>query len=553
MQISLSDDERAEATRTLRIATKGVRLWGDEFTDCPEDACRFIFDHVETKEETTGAFMRIEDMSYLRDIASDFYEASLSGEMYMIHKSRRLIVSWFLTAIELYRAGFRSTGHGIVAETFEGLNGAKGFVGRVKVIYDRLAVNHPEWELLPCESHGSDIATEYTLLKLPNGSFFRALNANEGKVRGAGIGYIRLEELSVYPRVNEIVGQCKAILMAPPGYPSGMLCSVANASPNPEYIAMKEAEGFSYSRIIDPNVKITAKTGNLVRLLHYRCDPKKGDEWVALNRGRYSPAVWMREFELVETVYEGDPVHSWYEDEKHRPDFGLNSLFPIYQDEEGTKYFMGWDCSTSTVNYAAVLIQVLKAEAGWKVQFMHEFISGGATNVHSFSKYVKQELKANYPLLREWSIKHDGDPAGNARSGSDENSRTNFEIIRTYGFNISKALSQNPSERINVIDEMHSTVFEDGMQQVSISEKGCPFLTAAWRGAYCWAEFKNKSTGNVKSFKAPAKNGFSHVAEAAQYGALRAMAYIKSMSTEPRKQKGGSKFVEKATKRKRSN
>ena len=118
-----------------------------------------------------------------------------------------------------------------------------------------------------------------------------------------------------------------------------------------------------------------------------------------------------------------------------------------------------------------------------------------------------------------------------ARSGSDPLGRTMQEIIRLNGFNIVPAPTQNVNERLNGVDRLQSQTLSDGSPRWVVNEYGCPTLVEALKGAYCWREVKNANTGGQTVYKEPAKNGFSHAADANQYGDLVADRQINKKDT----------------------
>jgi hypothetical protein len=540
--IILTDAEKEAAARTLRLAERGVCLWGNQFKDNARDACKFIFGYIHTQEETTGAEMRIPRKRYLMNIARNWYKCRRSGRTFYIHKSRRLIVSWFVRSLELYAAGFSSAGFGIAAKHFQGMNGACAFVWRVYFLYESLRTNYPEWNLEKSSPRGAVLSKELDTLILPNGAIFHALNSDKEGVRGGGMSYIAYEELSGYSNPDEVVGQGRIIVQGPAEKVGGMVCAISNASLNLEYKAQIKGD-YQILPITVPEKTYNADNGGLVQFIYYKADPEKTPEWVAKNKPGVPPRVWEIEMEMNDNISTGDPVHPQFEYAIHAPTSGRHELWKI--DPNG-ELIGSWDCSTSTVNFSFVLKQITKNRHGEdQVQTLLGYDSGGASNIYAFCEGLMAHLRRCYPRLEGWRIEHFGDPAMTARSGSDPNGRTMQEIIRSLGYNIKVAPTQNVQDRLNGTDRLQSQTLSDGSPRWVVNEYGCPTLVEALKGAYCWREVKNVHTGGQTVYKEPAKNGFSHAADANQYGDLVADRRINAPK-QSRETSGGMKFNEKA-------
>lgn len=225
--------------RGRRLKDSARPLWPAEYASAdPETACRFIFGHIKTLEETSGQATAIPDKSYLRQGAEEWYKAVETGKPLHILKSRRLIFSWFIGALELHYAGCKTAKFGICAKHYEGAAGAKSFVWRAFYMYDYLRRANPEWELPAASTFGNPDRSQLDSLVLSNGSSFEPINSDGGAVRGAGFAAVRAEELSSYDYVAEVFGQLRTVVQGPPGTVGGAVVSVSNASPNEEYLKL---------------------------------------------------------------------------------------------------------------------------------------------------------------------------------------------------------------------------------------------------------------------------------------------------------------------------
>lgn len=218
--------------------TDGASLWGNEYVELSADAaCDFIFHHVRSLEEVTQQALLIPDKPYMRDLASEWFECYNNGVPLHVVKSRRLIISWFIGAIEVYVAGVRPTSVVISARHFEGLAGAQHFVWRAKYLYDSCRAR---FNARKSASAGSRTSKELSLLVLPNGSTFSPTNSDPEQFRGGGASIVRLEELSSLPYAAPLMGQARAVTQGKPGTVSGFICSVSNPAYNEDYLDMIE-------------------------------------------------------------------------------------------------------------------------------------------------------------------------------------------------------------------------------------------------------------------------------------------------------------------------
>ena len=232
---------RADLADAGLLAVESTPLWPDEFNNPDaESACKFVFQHVKTAEETTGEALAVPEKPYLIDIAREWHACRGLGTSLHIVKSRRMIVSWFIGALELHLAGCRKHGVVIAAKQFEGQAGGRHFVWRAKFMYDELRKSNLAWRLPEAKSTGSSVARELDAVMLANGSSFVASNSEPGKFRGSGASIVRLEELSAMPYVSALLGQAKTVTIGKPGDVGGFVCSVSNAAYNDEWLDLIE-------------------------------------------------------------------------------------------------------------------------------------------------------------------------------------------------------------------------------------------------------------------------------------------------------------------------
>ena len=219
-----------EAQKRGLISCEAASLWPSEYCDCSaEAACEFIFGNLETWDDAARADRRFPDKSYLREVALEWHSCRAVGRPLHILKSRRMLVSWFCSALELHLAGL------VGARKYEGPNGARQFVWRVGYLYDRLRVLRPDWALPEAKKYGSWAAGELDRLVLANGSVFEAINSEGESFRGAGATVARVEELSQFAHVASLWGQALTVVQGSAGSVGGYAYSISNASADEGY------------------------------------------------------------------------------------------------------------------------------------------------------------------------------------------------------------------------------------------------------------------------------------------------------------------------------
>lgn len=291
---------------------KKTALWPDEYAkDTAEAAKKFVFDHVWTFEETSGHTLKIPDHEFLAGVIDEWHRTKLTGEPLIIEKSRRLVVSWLLCALDVWDAGCRK---GTFVQGGINYDKASDFVWRCYFIYEELRQRNPDWKLPPPQTWGNASKRRLDMLAFANGSIIEPLNSNGESFRGSGYARVKLEELSAYMYIGTVFSQAKAVTQGPPGSIGGHIVAVCNASTKEEWQEMKPA--------LHPTEKyqvVKADKGTFVRI-HYSADPSKNAEWVAAEKNGWFWGLWdlemeMRDKSLANALWKPE----WFE----RPGFRL--------------------------------------------------------------------------------------------------------------------------------------------------------------------------------------------------------------------------------------
>ena len=211
-------------------------LWPEPYSELnAESACKFIFDHVQTIEEVALQPLAVPKKAYLEQLAEEWHQCRQDSRTLHIVKSRRLIVSWFLGALEVHAMGCAPLRGAIAAKHFEGAGGARQFVWRAKAIYDNLRIAQPKWGLKQLVTRGGS-GDELDMVRFSNGSTLICMNNDPEGFRGSGMGFVRLEEWSSLPLPGALLGQSALVVQGPPDGRNGFVCTVSNSADQKDFL-----------------------------------------------------------------------------------------------------------------------------------------------------------------------------------------------------------------------------------------------------------------------------------------------------------------------------
>jgi hypothetical protein len=263
-----------------------------------------------------------------------------------------------------------------------------------------------------------------------------------------------------------------------------------------------------------------------LRLPHY-ADPTKGPEWLAEQKRLMAdtPDQFKREILMDETLVSGQPIYTNYRDDVHCPEKYRLSGIPLVP---GSIYFGGWDCG-QTLSPAFLLIQMTPNP--FQVHFLEEVVSTGGESMEDFAPRVQEAVMRRIP--GSWDcVTHWADGTVTTRSGSDK--RSARDVARKHDLNL-RPVSNVWYPRLAAMQWLFSRWIDERTPGVLIDAKGCPTFRQACQGAY---QYKISASGEQEGpgavILAPLKNAYSHVAEAAQYPAIKIRAMVEG--TEARLQ-----------------
>ena len=257
------------------------------------------------------------------------------------------------------------------------------------------------------------------------------------------------------------------------------------------------------------------------------------DYYPNLIRGKTRSWINIYVMNRLGSIQDGKKVYENYSPEIHGPDEDFDPV-------PGLPVELGQD-------YGLTPATVFSQNINGRRIVQHELCSKDM-GVKRHGELVKQLLAKHYPWALEGRgttlqieadgsystlpsnglLKITGDPAGDVRVGTDEN--TPFRQLRSLGLPAYPASTNDPSIRIDAVNDQFSRLV-DGKPALIISKR-CKMLRKACDGGYQYRRIQIIGTAPRYEEK-PDKNRYSHVAEALQYlllGAGHGSALVRGTS-----------------------
>jgi hypothetical protein len=270
--------------------------------DTADAAWAFVRDLCWSWDEASGVDRKIPDHPYLEEATRQWHATMKSGQPFVFEKSRRLVVSWLLCALDLWDALRRRCN---IVQGGRDYAKASDFVWRCWYILGRIRRHRPDLGLPAGTTWGNPLSQKLDKFALPNGSIVEPLNSDGESFRGSGYTRVKLEELSSYRYVAQVWSQALAVTMGPPGMPGGHVVAVCNASTDADWQELK-AHPEDEPAFAEPVAVYDARSGVRAMRIHYSADPSKGPDWVRVTKGKgWLPAEWDLEMELVDQAVAG--------------------------------------------------------------------------------------------------------------------------------------------------------------------------------------------------------------------------------------------------------
>lgn len=480
-------------------------MWGVPNT---ADECWKFIRKLHTWDEASELEAPFPDEGYLEQIVQHWYECRESGRRLVIEKSRRLLVSYLMCAIELFQLG-----HGRKNLLIMHLDLAKAQkeVWRIYQLYESYRKRHDPRlpELKQGENmHGNAASQQLERIMLPNGSIVDRHHQSGGAARGTGYSLIRVEELSMYQYPLGTWGQAKILTQGKPdeGVTGGFSYAIANSSPAPDWLALKH--GTRARDILEEGVGMVHRTladGTLYLVVHYTANSGMTAEWAETALRDIPQQERRREYELYDDVFDGRPVYPMYVDHKHWPQALRTGPIPYI---EGSLLIAGLDCGTA-INVAGVLLMVTPNGQMIAVREVcpidplpiSELIMSMQAEIMDFAG----SMVSTVTWVADSTIKN--------RTGSRNETAMNVARQETGVRLIPVSNALKP--RLDAVVKALSDEVATDAPRFIIDGYCCPHLRKGLQGAYRWRERLSDSGSRIIS--EPLKDEFSHVQDSLQY------------------------------------
>lgn len=210
-------------------------IWKSPCNEFTADSAWAFIQRLKTWNEAESAVQSFPDKAYLQTLANLWFETVSDGNVLVVEKCRRMLISWLFRGLELWLMGVRRTDHVLCGLD---LPAAASHCWRYLLLYNQLRKDCPEWKLPAARIitlKGPRLIEDFSL---PNGSRTRIHNQMGGGLQGEGFGLVTMEELSRYRSPASIWSQGKIVTQGSGGS-RGAVIAVTNAAMNEEWKRIK--------------------------------------------------------------------------------------------------------------------------------------------------------------------------------------------------------------------------------------------------------------------------------------------------------------------------
>lgn len=263
------------------------------------------------------------------------------------------------------------------------------------------------------------------------------------------------------------------------------------------------------------------RAGGTYVKLHHFADPEKWEAWLDLVRREMADTP--REFEveilMKELLLDGLPVYGGFVEAVHAP---LALSTRTLECDASSRFIMGWDCGTGSVEPAAILLEVTLARPnlGIMVRALMEITAQPSTSMEAFTPAVLESVAHAYPQVNLGSVVHAGDETGRNRQGATGESA--FQVMARYGV-FCQPVSNAWQLRRSSVDRLLSREAAPGVPMLLVNRSLCPTLTDGFLGGY---RLRQTTQGSSILYGEPIKDRYSHVHDALQYAAVLAWSFL---------------------------
>ena len=255
---------------------------------------------------------------------------------------------------------------------------------------------------------------------------------------------------------------------------------------------------------------INPRNGFKVIDLHYKADPRKrSPEWLENAKKGMPKADFDREFGDTWIVYDGKPVYQDYNPDIHLIKGSIKAprrvrLISAF-DAGPNDVNLGWALGLASPDYPHII---------WIDEF---FVDDG--DVDGFLEGINSRLRLEWYRLGGFTI-HVADQSVFTPS-TVAKGRSIADLMRRYGFNAIPGEIAFSKRRAGVEKLLtnHSKDWTNTTQEHWRVQEKCAVITAAMAGGYHYPKSMSGVGGSYK--ESPAKNSFSHIMNAVEYGCSR--------------------------------
>lgn len=216
-------------------------LWPAPYSENNAESAWLFIRELRTWNEANGLTEHFPEKAYLQEIVKAWHDQKAKGKPLVLEKSRRLVASYLMCALELHSLGCKP-GNGLIVHLTNEDAGRE--VWRIWQMYEDLRSRHPEWKLPKMESYGNELSKVLDVLMFPNGSTVKKSYQKPGALQGEGTTIIRIEEIGRFQHPSGIYAQALTLTEGKPGDIGGLVVAITNASPSEDW--RKEVKhGFS--------------------------------------------------------------------------------------------------------------------------------------------------------------------------------------------------------------------------------------------------------------------------------------------------------------------
>jgi len=498
-------------------------------SDYQADPTRFVLECCNTLDEADPSAKRklVPDKPHIRLIIQRLLIDRVTPLLFP--KSRRMILSWSLTACETAQA-FLNEHSGVYVQS-QKFDAAAELVNRHWFILENLPADK-----FPVQSHTEEgISWECGLsvkrykggrggtarLEFSNGSYIQAVAEGKDQLRQYGASMVRQEEIAFWGRQEESYDAAIECLQASAtAARGGQLVCVTTANPSwfGDFLHDRDAEDrkgkgqakkLSITRPIEGVREWETTVGAHVVEIHYTADPdKRSAEWKLRAKKGKRERGWDREMEIKWDVYTGMPVFG----DCFNADLHISKV-PLEWQGEGT-VLRGWDYGNTpccTLHWIDNLNRwCITGEICTDTRPLGSKDAPPTSNIGALADQVNTYCALTFPGADYIDI---DDPAGSAKSATD--SRSCRDVLNGKGIYPQSGVISDKA-RIESMAEWLSKLMRGGAA-VQIDEGKCPMVTEGLKGGYRYAELGDTGKYSDK----PEKNQYSHPLDTVCYVASK--------------------------------